>query len=467
MRCGRPGSKRCGHERGARRGDFTVSLALYSLVMRVLQPFLRLKLRLRARKEPGYLHAAPERFGYYKPSSVGLMQERRSLLQDAGPLIWMHAVSLGETRTVAVLLQALRRQWPDMRLLLTHSTATGREEGAKLLRSGDRQVWLPWDTSGAALRFLQHFKPDLGVLIETEVWPNLQQACRRQGIPVALVNARMSEKSVKRARKLARLARQAFGALSMVLAQSEQDAQRLRSLGAKVDAVLGNLKFDAEPDVVQLACGREWRDRSLRPLLMFASSREGEEQLLFDALRDRETQPLAGGESDARQAARWLIVPRHPQRFDEVAELIKARGWSLSRVSQWQDGPGEQALACDVWLGDSLGDMALYYGMSDAALLGGSYAPLGGHNLIEAAACACPIVVGPHTYNFAEAAEQALAVGAAFRAASIFEALSRLQSLLGQPEALSQAAQAGQNFSAAHRGCAEKTAAALAGLLRA
>ncbi len=441
-----------------------MSLALYSLLMWALQPFLRLKLRLRARKEPGYRHAAWERFGRYEESSAGATQDFGGQRPDAGPLIWMHAVSLGETRACAVLLQALRRQWPGMRLLLTHSTATGRDEGAKLLQSGDQQVWLPWDTAGAALRFLQHFKPDIGVLIETEVWPNLLQACCHQGIPVALVNARMNEKSARRAQYLAPLARQAYGALSMVLAQTEQDAQRLRSLGAKVNAVLGNLKFDAEPDTEQLATGRAWGRRSRRPQLMFASSREGEEQLLLDGLRERGAPLERGGEDGARYAARWLIVPRHPQRFEEVASLVQARGLSLSRVSQWQGGPDEQALACDVWLGDTLGDMALYYGMSDAALLGGSFAPLGGQNLIEAAACACPIVMGPHTYNFAEAAEQALASGAAFRVASMAQALATLHDLLEQSQKLRDAAHAGLVFSAAHRGCAVRTATALRNL---
>ena len=181
----------------------TVSLALYSLLMWALQPFMRLKLRLRAHKEPGYRHAVEERFGRYEKATSGAAQSGSAEQGDSAPLIWLHAVSLGETRAAAVLLPALRRQWPGMRLLLTHSTATGRDAGAKLMQSGDQQAWLPWDTAGAVLRFLQHFKPAAGLLIETEVWPNLLQACRRQGIPVALVNARMNEKSARRARCLA------------------------------------------------------------------------------------------------------------------------------------------------------------------------------------------------------------------------------------------------------------------------
>jgi 3-deoxy-D-manno-octulosonic-acid transferase len=433
-----------------------MTLALYSMLVWLLQPLLRWKLRRRARREPGYLVAVEERFGFYATAPGALPRsapDAAQALPGAGPLVWMHAVSLGETRACAVLLEALRRQWPGMRLLLTHSTATGRTEGARLLRAGDRQVWLPWDTNGAVLRFLQQFKPALGVLVETEVWPNLLLACRREGVPVALVNARMSQRSTRRAQRVAALSRQAFGALSMVLAQSQGDAQRLASLGARVDAVLGNLKFDATPDEAQLAQGRAWRARSRRPLLMFASSREGEEAMWLAALPRQASQ------------ARWLLVPRHPQRFDEVAQLLRARGLSLARASQWNDGPDEAALNCDVWLGDSLGDMARYYGMSDCALLGGSFAPLGGHNLIEAAACACPVVMGPHSYNFAEAAAQAQASGAAFAVASMEQGVARMQELIDDPEALRAAAAACASFSAAHRGCARKTALALDSLL--
>ncbi len=429
-----------------------MTLWFYSLLVWLLQPLLRWKLQRRGRREPGYRVAVEERFGRYETATDPMIAADRNASPGSTitrPLVWMHAVSLGETRACAVLLEALRKQWPDMRLLLTHSTATGRAEGARLLHAQDRQVWLPWDTPGAVLRFLQHFRPALGVLVETEVWPNLLLACRREGVPVALVNARMNDRSMRRAQRLATLARHSYGALSMVLAQTRADADRLTRLGAKVDAVLGNLKFDAMPDEAQLTRGRAWRQRSQRPVLMFASSREGEELMWLDALPQQAT------------TARWLLVPRHPQRFDEVAQRVLSRGLSLSRASGWSDGPDEQALGCEVWLGDSLGDMALYYGMSDGALLGGSFAPLGGQNLIEAAACACPIVMGPHTYNFLDAAEQAQASGAAFEVTSMAQGLARLQALLDDPDALRAAIMACTSFSGTHRGCALRTARAL------
>ncbi len=434
-----------------------MTLWLYSLLTMLLQPVLRWKLRRRGRHEGGYLHVIEERFGRYAdagdaPSST---LPRR---------VWVHAVSMGETRAAAILIAALREKWPGMRLLLTHSTATGRAEGAKLLQPGDSQVWLPWDTPGAVNRFLQHFAPGIGILVETELWPNLLDACRRRGLPVALVNARMNQRSLRLARILSPLSRPAYRSLSMVLAQTEEDAARLRQAGCKVDAVYGNLKFDAAPDPEQLRRGQAWRQRSERSLLLFASSREGEEQAWLEAW-DALSDDAADVATPSARTARWLLVPRHPQRFDEVARLIEARGLTLSRCSDWSDGPDARALACDVWLGDSLGNMALYYAMSDAALLGGSFAPLGGHNLIEAAACGCPLVMGPNTFNFAEAATLARASGAAVQAQTMVAAMPQLTRLLASPEAMREARQACQRFSEEHRGCTARTVAALATLL--
>ena len=380
----------------------------YSLVMLGAQPFLRRKLRRRGAAEPVYLEAVGERFGHYDaPVAPGAL--------------WIHAVSLGETRAAAILLDALRRQRPALRVLLTHGTATGRAEGARLLRAGDAQAWLPWDTPGAVRRFLAHFRPAAGVLMETEVWPNLVAACREAGVPLALANARLSDKSLRQARRLARLSRPAYAALSAAWAQTEADARRLAEAGAAVDGVFGNLKFDAQPDAGQLAQGRAWRALAAQPVVMFASSREGEEAEFFRVVAAQRELAQAGWARRASDAAvsqvRWLVVPRHPQRFDEVAALARDAGLSVSRRSAWHAGPG----AADVWLGDTLGEMPLYYALADVALLGGSFAPLGGQNLIEAAACGCPIVMGPHTFNFAEAAEMALAAGAARRVASIEE----------------------------------------------
>ncbi len=416
---------------------------LYSVLMSLLQPLLRRKLQRRGRQEPGYLVAIDERFGVYTQAA----------LPDDGRTVWVHAVSLGETRAAAVLIAALRRQFPQLRLLLTHGTATGRAEGAGLLRAGDVQVWQPWDTPAAARRFLAHFRPRVGILLETEVWPNLAAECVRAGVPLVLANARLSEKSLRRAQSIAWLARPAYRSLAAVWAQTQDDAARLAALGAPVQGVFGNLKFDATPDAALLERGHAWRAALARPVLMFASSREGEEAELLRCLR---------ATGAAAREVQWLIVPRHPQRFDEVAALIAGQGFSLARRSQWGEQPTLVELSADVWLGDTLGEMALYYGMSDAALLGGSFAPLGGQNLIEAAACGCPVLMGPHTFNFEEAASLALEAGAAERCTDQGDAVNRGLTLVQNAARQQAMAGAASDFAHAHRGAAQRTCAALA-----
>lgn len=408
---------------------------LYSLLLLAAQPLLRRKLRRRGQAEPGYLEKVDERFGRYEgPTEPGRL--------------WIHAVSLGETRAAAILVDALRAARPDLRILLTHGTATGRTEGERLLREGDAQAWLPWDTPAAVRAFLRHFRPSAGVLMETEVWPNLIAACREEGIPLVLANARLSEKSLRGAQRLPGLLRPAYAALRAAWPQTAEDARRLAAAGAPVGGVFGNLKFDAAPDPALLARGRAWRAAQSRPVVLFASSREGEEALFLQALRQH-------------PGVQWLLVPRHPQRFDEVAALVAQSGFSVSRRSAWSEGP-EPA---QVWVGDSLREMALYYALADVALLGGSFAPLGGQNLIEAAACGCPVVMGPHTFNFAEAARLALAAGAAQRVATMEEGVAAAVTLAQDAGARTGVAQAAEAFAAAHRGAARKTAEAVLALL--
>ena len=373
--------------------------------MRLAQPLLRRKMAKRATQEPGYAEAIDERFGHYT-------QPR----ETASSLVWLHAVSLGETRTAAILLKALRARYPGLRVLLTHGTATGRAEGRALLQHGDIQVWQPWDTAAAVERFFAHFKPRLGLLMETEVWPCLVAGAKAHRMPLVLVNGRLSDKSLQQALRMSPLAYPAYGALTAVFAQTAADAKRYRQLGVEVAGVFGNIKFDAMPDASQMAMGQAWKaawqasvvQPTKQPVVMLASSRQGEEALFLEQIK------AAGQEIRARAAInsivpKWLIVPRHPQRFDEVAALVVQHGLTLSRRSSWQGSPADSANAmqADVWLGDSLGELALYYSLADAALLGGSFEKLGGQNLIEAAAAGCPIIMGPHPFNFAEAARLA------------------------------------------------------------
>ena len=440
---------------------------LYSCLMWLAQPFYRAKLKRRGLAEPGYLLAPQERFGDYS-----------GLPAPAAGFVWIHAVSLGEARTAAILIQRLRERSPSMRLLLTHGTATGRAEGARGLRAGDVQVWAPWDTPQAVRRFLGHFKPAVGVLIETEVWPNMAAACEQMQIPLALANARLSGKSLRQARQLAWLARPAYRSLAAVWAQTEADARRLAALGAKVRGVFGNLKFDAQPDAVLLARGRAWRATLARPVVVFASSREGEEAAFLDILEGKA--PISLVEHvllDIKTIAnkiQWLIVPRHPQRFDEVAALIERHGFRLSRRSAWGNATPPQAVPPpqdtatqppQIWLGDSLGEMAFYYGLANCALLGGSFEPLGGQNLIEAAACRCPVLMGPHTFNFTQAAELAQAAGAAIRVGGLVEAVSAAADLAGDPAKLAAARRAAGAFASAHHGAADRLADAITQML--
>ncbi len=445
--------------------------AVYSLLMRLAQPLMRAKLRRRALAEPGYAVAMDERFGLYasrpEAGSPDAASPDPASGHKAAPVqafVWIHAVSLGETRAAAILVKRLRQQMPGMRLLLTHGTATGRAEGAALLQDSDTQAWLPWDTPGAVEKFLQHFKPRIGILMETEVWPNLAAACQRRQVPLVLANARLSEKSLRQSSRLAWLARPAYRALAAVWAQTQADAMRLGSLGAPVAGVFGNLKFDATPNLPQLEQGRAWRTQRDRPVILFASSREGEEAALLAILKDPAHQ--AG---PAAHAAQWLIVPRHPQRFDEVAAMASAKGFGVSRRSAWGSSLPSDAAApappVSIWLGDSLGEMPLYYGLASVALLGGSFEPLGGQNLIEAAACACPVVMGPHTFNFAEAAQLAHEAGAAQRAPGLAEAVRMALSLAVDARRLQAARTAAQAFTAAHQGATGKLVQAIDGML--
>lgn len=420
------------------------ALAVYSALMVLARPLLRRKLQQRARQEPLYALDVEQRFGVYADAPPA-----------PGELIWIHAVSLGETRAVASLIGYLRQALPGMRLLLTHGTATGREAGRSLLQDGDVQVWQPWDTPQAARRFVQHFQPRIGLLMETEVWPNLVRACREAGVPLCLVNARLSAKSLRQSQRLAWLAVPAFRGLSAIWPQTEDDARRLRLLGATVQSPLGNLKFDTAPNAEQCAQGLALRQDVGKPVVLFASSREGEEQMLLDALR---TAPR-----DAMHAVQWLLVPRHPQRFDEVAALFHHAGFAVSRRSQ--DGWG--FAPADVWLGDSVGEMAIYYSLSDLALLGGSFAPLGGQNLIEAAACGCPVVMGPHTFNFSQAAALALDEDAAYAVPDMGHALATALQLVTHAEALEAASSAALAFALRHRGAALRSCARIVALLAA
>ncbi|MDM7455962.1 MAG: 3-deoxy-D-manno-octulosonic acid transferase [Tepidimonas sp.] len=421
----------------------------YRLLTVLMAPLVLARLVWRGRREPRYRQFPWQRLGYYGAEVPA----------DGTGMVWIHAVSLGETRAAGVLITALRQRWPQVQVLLTHSTATGWEEGRRWLRDGDRQVWLPWDTTAACRRFLRRFRPRIGLLMETEVWPNLVAQARAAGVPLWLVNARLSARSLQKAQRWPSLAAQAYGGLSAAWAQTQDDAQRLRRLGAPVAGVMGNLKYDAAPEPALLKQGQAWRQRLAdhRPVVLLASSREGEE--------------LAWLQAALRHAAlaelRWLIVPRHPQRFDAVARQLEGHGFRVGRRSNWptglQDKAWETVRQADVWLGDSMGEMASYYALADWALMGGSFLPYGGQNLIEALACDCPVLLGPHVFHFQEAAQAAQAADVAQPVRDMEEAVVRSLAWARQPTAWpEQARKQAAAWLAQHRGAAQGLLDALA-----
>jgi 3-deoxy-D-manno-octulosonic-acid transferase len=429
------------------------ALSVYRLLAWSLQPLIRLRLKRRAAKEPLYGQWTEERFGTYtQPASSGW--------------VWIHAVSLGETRAAAILLRELRAQIPSMKLLLTHGTATGREEGTKLLQAGDIQVWQPWDSFAATRKFFAHFKPRIGIVMETEVWPNLCATAAANNVPMMLANARLNARSLRHAQRLRALSQPAYSSFAQVLAQTQEDADRLKLAGAQDVQIVGNLKFDVSIDAALQKRGRDFKQATDRPILMLASSREGEETQFLEQINllariHTDSSAIESGADQTIQSIQWLIVPRHPQRFDEVQKLCEHAGFSVSRRSQWNTQPERT----DIWLGDSLGEMAMYYSLADLALLGGSFEPLGGQNLIEAIAAGCPVIMGPHTFNFQEASDTAEASGAAVRVLDMQAGLQTASSILAAPAQRQTLVQAGKQWHAASKGAAGRQAQAIAKLL--
>lgn len=419
--------------------------AVYSLAWIAALPLALARLWWRGRREPGYRQHVAERLG---------LPPRRI---RTAPLLWLHAVSVGETRAAEPLVDALLRAWPDHDLLLTHMTPTGRATGAALFAHyGARlhQVYLPYDTTAMARRFLRNFAPQIGILMETEIWPNLMDACNAARVPVALVNARLSARSLARAERLGILMRQAAIQLTAVGAQTEADAARIRSLGAPSVVVTGSIKFDVAPATWQIDAGLQLRRQiGARPVLLCASTREGEEALLLDAL----------SRSGLPDATLLLLVPRHPQRFEQVAQLVQARGLSLQRRSQI----GNAEVQAAVLLGDSMGEMAAYCAACDVAWIGGSLLPLGGQNPIEACALGKPVLLGPHTFNFAEICDDAIAAGAALRIDDADAMLVTAGKLLRDPARRQQMGQQACAFAQQHRGATARTVTLLAPLISA
>jgi len=468
---------------------------VYTLALFALLPYVWLHLWLRSRKQPDYLAHLGERFGFYPAQQ-----------EKAESLVWLHGVSVGETRAAAPIIAALKARYPGRRILLTHMTPTGRRTSEELFGDGVLRAYLPYDYPFAVRRFLRRFRPGIGVILETELWPNVVAECQKHGVPLMLVNARLSEKSARRYARFAGLTRAALEGLTAIAAQTEADAARLRALGAPHVEVLGNVKFDILPPPEQLALGETLRkriDKSLspapfpgergdggsraaparnewmenpplspipggggnggtraapartgaRPVLLAASTREGEEALIFAALAKR---PLGN--------TLLVVVPRHPQRFDDVAALATKSGFTVRRRSEETPITAET----QVLIGDSMGELFAYYAACDVAFIGGSLLDYGSQNLIEACAVGRPVLMGRSTYNFSHAAQEALACGAAKQIDSAEDLLEAAAVLFADESARQRMGEAGKAFAERHRGATAKTMALIeaCGLIR-
>ncbi len=439
--------------------------ALYQGIGLLMIPFLIGHLLWRSIRQPAYRQHWADRF-------LGRSQRSGHPFQhlDAPRVLWVHAVSVGETRAAAPLvLQWLERD-PGHCVVLTYTTPTGAETGAQLfapylepssdlVRRGRLvQCPLPYDFSWACARFLRWSRPSLGVLMETELWPNLLAESDALQIPVVLVNARLSPRSARRLVQWRWLSRPAVMRLTGIAAQNESDLSGFRQVlsdtpSASVTAkphleVVGNLKFDSAVSTEMTSLGQAWRAQlGLRPIWLAASTREDEERALLAAWRS--ATPCPGI---------LVIVPRHPQRFDRVARFIEEAGFDCLRRSAFPVSPSvDLAHSSSVILGDSLGEMAAYMAMADIVLMGGSLMPLGGQNPIEACAAGKPVFFGPHMFNFAQIARDLVDSGAGVEVSSFEEWLCEGTRLLGQSQALAGRAEMARAFAVRHRGATMRT----------
>jgi 3-deoxy-D-manno-octulosonic-acid transferase len=405
---------------------------LYSLLLYLLTPVVFVRLWLRGRKAPAYRARWGERFGHAGPFAQI-------------PRIWIHAVSVGETIAAAPLVRALKDSYPDHAILITSTTPTGSAQVQRLFGEEVEHCYLPYDLPHVLGRFLQRIRPRILVVMETELWPNLFAACQARAIPVLVVNARLSERSFRGYRKILPLIRPALGR-TQVLAQTEDDAARFRSLGAPEERVVvaGNLKFDQGVPEGVLGEGRALREQlgRGRNIWIAASTHAGEDAPILQAHRY-----LLAKQPDAL----LIIVPRHPERFEEVASLVASMDFSFQRRSSADtvDQPIE------VFVGDTLGEMMLFYAASDIAFVGGSLVETGGHNPLEPAALGLPVITGPHWFNFSGIYPELLTCGAARQVSDSDELAATLAEWFDNEELRREAGEAGRQVVARNRGALE------------
>lgn len=421
----------------------------YTILFTLLLPFTPLKFLWRARTQPAYLRFWAERYGCYAP--------RLGKASTQKPIIWLHCVSVGETMAAVPLVEALLKNYPNHQILLTHTTPTGRATSERLFANRVLRAYLPFDVPFAVNRFLTHFHPALGLLMETELWFNLIATASRRHIPLLLINARLSEKSARGYAKLGGLTRLGLNQLSLIAAQTEADAMRFNHLRDHPKAlaipVMGNLKFDVTPPNASLALGESFKkilqSATPRPILLAASTRSlngiHEEDLVLDAVKKAGIAKLL-----------TIIVPRHPERFTVVEALLKNRGLRYARRSSLASLTPSQIGNLEVLLGDSMGELFSYYASCDVAFVGGSLLALGGQNLIEACAVGKPTIVGPYTFNFKDVVAAAIKSGATLRVDDVDDFAKKLNAVFNHPETQQAMNKAALAFSQQNQGATEK-----------
>ena len=422
-----------------------LGLNSYRLLTKLAAPAAAGYLLMRSRRQPAYRNYWGERFGWAQYPVPG-----------ACPRIWVHAVSVGETNAAAPLIAGILRRWPKTDVLLTHMTPTGRDAGRKIVAMAPERVfqcYLPYDTPGAVSEFFRQTKPSVGLIMETEIWPNLMAESEKWGVPVILVNARESEKSLKKAMKVKDLMSQTVRRFARILAQSEADADRFRQLGAEKIQVTGSLKFDISPDPALQATGKRWKAAISRKIELMASTRDGEEALFRTAFLERRSR--FPGDSFLT-----VLVPRHPQRFDSVYNLLSQNGIRVQRRSAMTE-PEDLRQDTEVLLGDSMGEMDFYCAMADVAVMGGSFLPYGCQNLIEPCAQGVPVILGPSVFNFAAVAQEAVNAGAAVQVENMEAALAVSREWLGSGDAREGREAKAREFASAYTGATERTLNAL------
>lgn len=419
---------------------------LYTLLFHLGLPLVAIRLWLRARKAPAYARRIGERFAMNLPA-----------MQPGG--IWVHAVSVGESIAAAPMIRELLKRYPQLPITVTCMTPTGSERIQALFANEPRiqHCYLPYDLPWAAARFLERVKPKLGVIMETELWPNHIHQCAKRGIPVALANARLSERSAKGYARFAGLTRPMLEEMSLIAVQTEAEAERFRLLGARPECVevTGSIKFDLSIDPQLLIKARELREQwqaQERPVWIAASTHEGEDEIVLAAHR----QLLASYPN-----ALLILVPRHPERFNSVFELCRREGFATVRRSS-----GESVEAqTQVLLGDTMGELLFLYALADSAFVGGSLVPNGGHNLLEPAALAKPVLSGPHLFNFLEIAAK-LRDAAALEEVDDAQGLAvAVQRLFELPQDAQRMAQAGLTVMQLNQGALQRLLDGLARLI--